>query len=228
MLKRNQFLVSITTTSGSDWQSKIKEIDKLKLKKVALFLTCTDRKERKAMYKLLKKSSVKEVPFVHLRTDMKPKEIGYLVKNFKTKAFNIHSQARHKLFYDYSRYKDMIFVENVWPLFNEKELKQFAGICLDVSHLENDRIMNPEVFQKAGKLIKKYFIGCNHVSGIRKTPYYDKEIDRDVFSFHKFKTLSEFDYLKRYPDEYFSNFIAMELENSIKEQLMAIDYILNL
>lgn len=228
MLKREQFLPAITTTSGSNWKEKIKEADKLNLKKVAIFPTCLEKKQRKEMYKLLKNSGIEEIPFIHLRTDMKPKEIKYLIRHFKTQAFNIHSQARHPLAHDYSKYKNMIYIENVYPLFSEKEIKEFAGICLDMSHLENDKMLNKETFENITQMLKKYPVGCNHVSAIREETFFDIESKKDIFACHYFESLNEFDYLKQYPENYFSNFIAIEVENTLKEQTEAIDYILNL
>jgi hypothetical protein len=37
--------------------------------------------------------------------------------------------------------------------------------------------------------------------------------------------LADFDYLKNYPRKYFPPIIALELENSLKEQLQAKEYI---
>ena len=53
-----------------------------------------------------------------------------------------------------------------------------------------------------------------------------KKITR--YDSHNFENLSEFDYLKKYPKNYFSNLIALELENSIKEQLVAKEYIIDI
>jgi len=39
---------------------------------------------------------------------------------------------------------------------------------------------------------------------------------------------SELDYLRKYPKDYFSSLIALELENTIKEQLKAKEYILDI
>ena len=229
MLKREQFLVSITTTGeqGAGWREQIKEIKKLGLKKVALFPTCLKKAEREKMYRLLEKSGVKEIPFVHIRTDMILDELDYLVSHFKTKVFNVHTKKRHPMLHDYSKYKDIIYVENVWPPFDEKEIKELAGICLDISHLENDKRLNSEIFSKITEMLKKYPVGCNHIGSIQEAMVFDKN-NKKVFAVHYFENLSEFDYLKSYPKKYFSNFIAMELENSLKEQLKAIDYILNL
>ena len=48
------------------------------------------------------------------------------------------------------------------------------------------------------------------------------------YASHYLEDLSELDYLKKYPANYFSDFIAIELENSIKEQLEVKDYIIDL
>ena len=49
MLKKEQFLVGITTTDrqGSGWRAKIKEIKELGLDKAAIFPTCLDKEQRK-------------------------------------------------------------------------------------------------------------------------------------------------------------------------------------
>lgn len=228
MLKKEQFLPAVTTTEGSDWRDKTKEIKELGLHAVAIFPTCLEKAEREEMYRLLKEAGVEEIPFVHIRTDMTLGELDYLVANFQTKVFNIHTKKRHPLLHDYSKYKNIIYVENVWPLFDEEEVKHFAGICLDLAHLENDKRLNPEIFTKIIEMLKKYPVGCNHVGAVRDTVVFDKDDNKEVFAIHHFRGLSEFDYLKNYPEKYFSDFIAMELENSLKEQLKAIDYIVNL
>ena len=218
---------SITTTFNSDWREQIKEVKKLSLKEVCLFLTCSKLKERKEIYGLLKKTKIKKIPLVHLRTDMELWELDYLIKNYHTEAFNIHSKTDYPLNYDYSKYKDIIYIENVYNCFDKKELKNFGGICLDLSHLENDRILNKKRFDCNKKIIKKYRIGCNHISTIKKNIHIDRSGEKR-FSSHNLGNLSEFDYLKQYPSDYFSPIIALELENSIKEQLLAKDYIINL
>lgn len=217
---------AITTTEGSDWRSKVKEIKELGLKKVAIFPTCLAKEQRKEMYGLLEKSGIGEIPFVHLRGDMEFWELNYLIKKYSAQAFNIHSARQHPVFFDYSKYRDILYLENTRS-FNERELRKFAGICLDFAHLENERRLNKEGFEKRIAVLEKYKIGCNHISSLPDRTHHDKEYG-DIYDVHNFKNFSEFDYLKNYPERYFSNFIAMELENSLKEQLKAIDYIIGL
>jgi len=202
----------------------------LKLKEVALFLTCVDLKERQELFVLLKKTGIKEIPFVHLRSDHDVRELDYLIKNYHTKAFNMHTKREYAYFPDYKKYKDMTYIENTCEPFDEKELREFAGICLDFAHLENSRIFEPQKYEHDVALIKKYGCGCNHISPAKDYPFFNnKEIRYPKNqSPHIMKDLSELDYLKRYPLSYFGEYLAIEMENSIKEQLEAKEYIVKL
>ena len=225
MLKKEQFLPTITTTKGSDWKDKIKETKILGINKVALFPTCLDKEQRKELYALLSKSWIRQIPFVHIRTDMDYGEIDYLTKQYNTKVLNMHTRKQHKVFYNYTKYKDILYIENTSYLADEQELEQFAGICLDFSHLEDDRRVNNDLFAKRIEILEKYRIGCNHISAVLEKSHLDYGSKENIFSMHHYNNLSEFDYLRNYPEKYFSNFVAMELENTLKEQLIAIDYI---
>lgn len=233
-IKQEQLLVSITTTRRSDWRAKIKEIDRLSIKKAALFLTCLKVGEKQQLYKLLEATGLKEVPFVHIRSDMPPEELAYLAKKWKTKAFNTHTLREYPLQYDLSKFSRKIFIENVFLGLSEQELKGFAGICLDFTHLENDRLNKLPRYEQTIALLEKYPIGCNHISAIQKNPFRFIEQTkyglRDEFRYdkHSFSRLSDFDYLKSYPAYYFSPYCALELENPLSDQLKAVDYIYQL
>lgn len=235
-LKKEQFLPAITTLSakfkveGNSWQEKIKEIDELGLEKVAIFPTCLNKEQRQEMYSLLEETGLKEIPFVHLRSDMSVEELDYLVKKFKTKVFNIHSEKQYPLAHNLEKYRKQLFIENT-ILWNEQEIKKFAGVCLDFSHLHDDELLCPEKYQINFGLLGKYKIGCNHIAAISKvslTETEDGKANLLHYSKHLFQDLSEFDYLKNYPKEFFSQFCAIEIENSLAEQLKAIDYITNI
>jgi hypothetical protein len=221
-------LLSVTTTTGSDWKKMVADINKLKIKEVALFPTAIADKEREELYQLLENSTIDSIPFVHLRSDMLPSELKYLIKKYKTKVFNIHSEQEFPLFYDYSKHRDVIYIENTPSFLDEEELKEYAGICLDISHLENDRLTCLKRFKQTQKMITKYPIGCNHISALKKEPRLDKNSATFRYDKHHLVDLSELNYLKRYPLSYFSDFIAIELENSIKEQLVVQKYITDL
>lgn len=228
-LKKEQFLPSITTIGenpNSPWQNKIKEIDVLGLEKVAIFPTCLNKDQRQEMYDLLEKTKLKEIPFVHIRSDMTEKELDYLQDKFKTKVFNIHTLRQYPLVSDLSKHKKSLFVENTWP-WDENEIKNFAGVCLDFSHLHDAKLLRPKDYESNLEILKKYLIGCNHISAIAKSiARYDGPDGKIPFySRHIFTELIQFDYLKEFPKEFFSDFCAMEVENSLSEQLKAIDYI---
>ena len=223
--KKRKILVSITTTQGSDWQGKIKEIEKLGLEEAALFPTCFERKERERLYALLLEAGIRNIPFVHIRNDMAPQELDYLIENFGAKAFNIHSNSEYPFIHDYAKHGKMIFIENVYSPLDEKEIKRFGGVCLDVSHLENDRLHEPEKYRHNLKVLEKYPIGCNHLSCFQNVPRRDENGYLRLDS-HFLEKLPEMDYLKNYPKKYFSDIVAIELENSIEEQLKVRDYLI--
>lgn len=225
---KREILVSITTIGGN-WKEKIEEIKNLKIERVALFLTGLECKniDKKELFSLLEKTSIKEIPFVHIINKTLPEDIKYLVKKYKTEAFNIHSEKQYPLKYDLTKYKDKIYIENIFRhVLNEEEIKNYAGTCIDISHLEIAKNRFPKIYGKTIEVINKFKCGCNHISS-----YKEKAIEEVRFiqkSSHFFTKLFQFDYLLDYPNEYFSNLLALELENPISEQLKAKEYIISL
>lgn len=228
MISRKNILPAITTTRGSDWRAKIKEADELGLDEVALFPTCLDKMEREELYGILSESKIKRIPFIHLRSDMSPEEIDFLIDDYQAEVFNIHSSADYPLLFDLSAFSNRIYMENTVYLFDEEELKKFAGLCIDFSHLENDRILQPERYEKFSKMLPRFLVGCNHISAIQKKAHFNEGLKEDRITSHFMASLSELDYLKNYPQEYFSKYIALELENDLASQLKAKDYIFDL
>lgn len=224
--KKRKILLAITTLS-SNWKEKLKEIDKLNIKKAAAFLTGLAKEERRSFYDRIKKTNLKEVPFVHIRSDMEEKELEFFIKNYNTRVFNIHTPREYPLEYDYSKHKDKIYIENTYTVFTKKELNEFSGICLDLSHLENDRRTNKKKYKKTIQFLENFKIGCNHISAVREKPHINEtgEVEKERYDVHSLNELSELNYIKNYPLDYFSEFIAIELENSLKEQLEVKKYI---
>lgn len=220
-----KILPSITTTWNSDWQTKIREINKFRLKEAGLFLTGLKKGERKKLYKLLENSTLKTIPLVHAREDMPAEELDYLIKKFRVKTFNIHSHSEFPFSHRYLKHRKMIFIENVHHPLDEKEIKKFGGICLDIAHLENDRLREPEKFKHNVKIIENYPIGCNHISCIQKVLHRD-EGGYLRYSIHFVRRFSQLDYLKNFPKRYFSSILAIELENTIEKQLQVRDYLI--
>lgn len=223
-----KILPAITTIF--DWREKVQEVRKLGLKEVGLFLTCLSPKKRQELYLLFKNTKLERIPFVHLRSDMIKGEMDFLVKNYYTEAFNIHSKKEYPYPADYKGYRNMIYIENNYPYFGEKELQKFAGICLDFGHLENSRVFRPDFYDYTVKIMEKYKCGCNHIGPAKNFSFLGKGEVRYVKNQHPhfLKNLSELDYLKQYPKKYFGEFAALEMENSIKEQLKARDYIIGM
>lgn len=217
-------LPTITTISGSNWLKKIAEVKKFGLEEVCLFPTCLDKEKREKLYALLSETGLKSIPFVHLRSDMELQELAYLVDRYQTRVFNIHTQKEFALLNDYGSYKKLICLENTYKPFDEEEVQEFGGICLDISHLENDRLLRPEVYQANIRTLKKYPPKCSHISVIKKETIIDEESQVRITT-HYMDDLSELDYLKRYPLEFFGHVSAIELENTIEEQLRAKEYI---
>ena len=226
---KRKILPTITTITPSAWRSKIAEAKKLGLKEVAVFPTCLKLAERKELYKLLKESGIEKIPFVHLRSDMELWELDYLIQEWGTEVFNTHTQREFSIPADWQKHKGLIYIENTYEPFDEEEVKRFAGVCLDFSHLENARQFYPDVYRHNVEIIEKYPCGCNHVGPARNFPFLDKATlkpdYRHPHSSHLLKDVSELDYLKNYPKNYFSPFLAVEIENDLATQLKAGDYV---
>ncbi|MFH1820396.1 MAG: hypothetical protein ABH805_00515 [Candidatus Nealsonbacteria bacterium] len=220
-------LPALTTITKSAWRNKIEEIEKLKLKEIALFPTCLNLKERQELYSFLEKTKVSRIPFVHLRSDMDLGEIEYLVQRYGTQLFNTHTERQHPMLYDYGKYKKIIFIENIYLPFDEQEIKEFGGVCVDLSHLENDRLQHEDIYKKNVEIIEKYPIGCSHFSAVKKETHVNEE-NQIRYDNHYLDDLKEMDYLKRYPLKYFGSFSAVELENKIEEQLKIKEYVIKI
>lgn len=225
VVKPKQILLGITTCNPY-WPDKIREVDQLNISEISLFLTCLRKEERQKLFKLLKKTRLRNIPFVHIRTDTPPDDLDWLVKNYHTQTMNAHPSIANSRSFNYSPYKNVIFLENS-GVINEETVREWAGICLDFSHLENFRRLAPEKFLHLKKLLAKYPIGCNHISAITEDIHID-ENGSQIYATHRFEKLSDFDYLTAYPKRYFSPFIGLELENTLEEQLKAKNYILQI
>lgn len=223
----NKKILPTVTTTSNDYLGKLSEAQKLNLKEICLFLTGLKIKERKKLYQQLEKTPIKKIPFVHLRSDMELWELDFLVENYQTKLFNLHTASQFPHLFDISKYRDKIYIENTinYP-FDENEVKKFAGVCIDFAHLENDFILRDKNYKKNLKVIKKFPCGCGHISAITDKLIYYSEDKIYSYDSHYLKDYSELDYLIGYR-QYLPDVMAIELENSIKEQLRIKDYLQN-
>ena len=219
-------LVSITTTTNANWRKKIKETKKLGLTEVALFVSAIGPEERQEVYTELKKAKIKNIPFVHIRSDMPPAELQFLIDEFGAKCFNIHSEKEFPLKYDLSGYKNMIYQENgSGAVSMDDEVGDWAGLCLDVSHHENCRLTNHPFYFELAQLLDKYPVGIWHLNAITEEQKKDLDDNRLGFDNHFFKKLKEFDYCLRYKKYLPLHYIALELENDMPDQLRAKEYV---
>ena len=221
-----KILLGLTTITN--WRGKIEEIFRYGIEEVSLFPTFLKTKEREELYKILEKSPLQNIPHVHLRGDMGLEELEYLIKRYHAKVFNIHADGGefpYKL--DYSKYAKMIYVENSDMVPALKELKKYGGVCIDFSHWENGILRNDKEYFNFEKKVKKFKIGCCHVSAIKKelAKELDVEIKRRMsYSSHLLKDYHELDYMKKYK-KFLPNFISIELENPLREQLKIKKYL---
>jgi hypothetical protein len=217
------------TTTNSRWKEKIKEADELGLTEIALFPTTLDKDQRREMYSLLGHSKIKSIPFVHIRSDMDLEEIENFIKKYNTQIFNIHSAKSFPIPIELMKYASVIAIENTNNTYlDEEEIKKFGGVCIDFTHLENDRVTDLNRYYKNYEIIVKSPIRCNHISAIKKSFIVEKTESKLRYDSHSFEELTEFDYLKKYSINLFTDFCALELENTLKDQLRAKEYILKI
>ncbi|MFC1595262.1 hypothetical protein ACFL3E_02455 [Patescibacteria group bacterium] len=211
---------SIKGSVNKDWQNQLEEINELGLDKVAVFVEEFDKKERPHLYKYLSKSCIREVPFVHLRDDTDYRDIEFFVNNYGTKYFNIHEDC-FNILDQWKGYWHLLYLEmnTDGVVAKNVEVEKIGGFCIDLAHLKRAIVKGAEeafyVFSRKNKV--KF--SCNHLSG------YDPITNEDA---HLITNLNQFDYLTSLPEFVFGDVIAMEVYNSIKEQLKFKEYIVRL
>jgi sugar phosphate isomerase/epimerase len=227
-------LLGLTTTSKSDWREKIREINKLGIKEIALFPTFLNLPDRKELYNLLEKTGLQKIPHVHLRDDAEEWELDYLSEKYGTKLFNIHAFPQALQILEIKKHRKNIFLENQEEISELyiNSLERSGGICLDVSHWEDMGIrMKRKGYDQFLNLIKKYKIGCSHVSIVNDIP--EKGLNYITgegvvsYSHHWLNDLSELDYVKKHAG-YLPEYVSIELENPFSEQLKVREYLENM
>jgi hypothetical protein len=217
---QNKILLSITGEGSLDWANKLKEINELKIKKVAIFLERFDKKERDNLYRLLEKSCIKEIPFVHIRHDVSVKEIDFFIKKYKTKYFNIH-EDHFKILDKWKGYWDKIYLEMNYDSNVDKDVKvrKIGGFCIDLSHFKASVAMGTQEAYYIYLRKNKIKFACNHLNGYDSTKRKDKHIITGI---------KDFDYLTTLPKYIFGKLIAIEVDNTIKEQIKFREYLIKL
>jgi len=205
----------ITTTKHSDWRKQIRDLDYFREDTVSAFPTALKLPERKEFYKLLLASDIKNIPHVHLRDDMNEEEAVFFIKNFNTKVFTVH--ARNIDYFLSWKISKCLFAEFNYSNteFDLEKINKIGGFCIDCSHFYRARSKKTTEYRYISEGIKKYKVGCNHISGILS----------DGKDSHLVKNIYNFDYLNTIPKEMFSPYICLEVENGIEKQIKFRDYI---
>ncbi|OGZ69700.1 MAG: hypothetical protein A3D44_00465 [Candidatus Staskawiczbacteria bacterium RIFCSPHIGHO2_02_FULL_42_22] len=210
---QNNILVSITGDTENDWQEKLQEIEKLGIKEVALFLEMYNKAEKQKIYDALLTSGITSIPLVHIRHDMARDELEFLKKNFGTQYFTCHEEnfAHHDI-EKWRGFYNHIYLEMNFDNFVSKKVnvEKIGGFCIDLAHFKCGLEKLSRDFEYVFEHRDKKLFMCNHLNGWEAK----KNVDM-----HTIKNLSDFDYLKTLPKFVFGKIIALEMTNSIKEQL---------
>lgn len=210
--------LGITGEKNKDWRSKLGEINRLGIKEAAVFLERFKKQQRYNLCRMLLKSSIKKVPLVHLRSDCTKDEIKFFIDNFKTGHFNIH-EDHFNLLSQWKGYWDKLYLEMDYnsKIAKNVKVRQIGGFCVDLAHFKSAIARGSEeahyIFLKKNKI--KF--ACNHLSG------YSAKMSRDL---HTASSFEDFDYLATLPKWVFGDIIAIEIDNSIQEQIKFREYII--
>lgn len=209
----------------STWRDKIDELVELNIKEVALFVTGFSAEERGECFEELADTLQHHkftIPFCHTVSNMTEDEYRFLQDTFGAERFNLHAMKFFPLKHPLSNdTKSKIFIENSGDkgLLTHADLEGFAGVCLDVSHLFDTKVIHPEVYPEMIRFLDSVTVGANHISAANLWPS-ESSCGGIHCSKHVANDVSQFDYLKQIPARFFSNYCAIEIENSLAEQLV--------
>jgi len=216
-----RILIGLTAKKGKGWKKKLEEIKKYKIKRFALFVEEIPLKKRPELYKELLKLDIEEIPLIHIREDITVEELEFFKKNFKTNCFTIHENHFDNLPF-WEKFSQDLFLEfNRDGIVDTRvDMHKIGGFCVDFSHFKasEEDWSNEFEYILERRDISKYF-KCNHLNG------YSYKENRDL---HRVKNLKEFAYLKTLPLFLFGEDIALEMYNSVEQQLKFKEYLIDL
>ncbi|MBR9706653.1 hypothetical protein GOV14_06480 [Candidatus Pacearchaeota archaeon] len=209
-----RIIVGITASpkNGKGWKRQIRDIYKYGITRAALFLEYISKADRVVLYKLLLHSPIKEIPLVHIRSDISKDEIEFFIKNFKSKYFTIH-ESDFKVLKKWKGVQKKLYLEMNFDDAVSKSVKveRIGGFCVDLAHFKaSSKERTKEYYHTLKYKNKKKYFKCNHLNG------YSRHQNRDL---HTIWRRASFKYLKTLPEFVFGNVIAIEVENSIKQQI---------
>lgn len=213
--------LSLTGETEQDWKAKMSEINSLGIKTIALFLEIYKKPQRKKIYEALEKSCVRKIPLVHIKNDMDKDELAYLCKRYNNPCLTIHEDSFKNISkwegYYQHLYLEMNYNNNIPKNVN---VDKIGGFCVDLSHFKSaEEKWSKEFEYTINRRNKKKLFKCNHLNG------YSYEKNKDM---HIISSLKDFEYLKTLPSFVFGDIIALEVFNSINDQIMYKKYIIDL
>ncbi len=209
---KRKLLLSVCGDDVEACKEKIADVQKEKIEEIALFVYYLSEKNRKEIYELLEDFQIKEIPLAHIGSGTTKDEIDFLFKNYGTKYFTIH-ESDFKSLKEWRGFHENLFLEMNTDNFVDSSVvvEKIGGFCVDLAHYQKQKDKKTAdydyIYQKREK---DFLFKCNHLSG------YSFEKMEDL---HCVENLKDFDYLKNLPDFLFGNIIAIEVTNSIKEQI---------
>jgi len=214
-----RLLVGITGFKENHWKSKLKEIDRFGITKVSLFLERFEKKQRNKIYDALLKSDIKEIPLVHIRNDMSKKELDFLFDKFSSRYFTIH-ESSFRYLKKWKGYYKYLYLEMNTDNFVSQSIKvsRIGGFCVDLAHFKIEATKWSEEFEYIfERRDTSHYFDCNHLNG------YDPDKNMDM---HTVSGIKDFDFLKTIPEFLFGDFIGLEMNNCIEEQLRYRKYLI--
>jgi len=210
--KKTELLFGITGASILEISHKLKELKRRKISKAGLFLTRLNKECRKKTYKLLEYSSIKSIPLVHIRNDMTLDELKYLNDTFKVQFFTIHVNGLNYL-PKWKGFHKKLYLEFCMnsSVPSASSIRAIGGFCIDLAHYKrSERIRSGDYYFVNRLKNDKGLFACNHISG------YSYRENRDL---HNAGSSTDFEYLKEIPEFLLGKVAALEVNNTIREQV---------
>jgi hypothetical protein len=152
-------------------------------------------------------------------------EYALLRRDFGTLWFNLHPLREFPLLCSLSdETRQFITIENscfVDPVTSD-DLDGFAGLCIDLSHLEDARLSDQSVHKRIVDLCCQYPVLANHISAIAH-PSSKVHRGRPQHSTHHLESAREMEYLSYAPQHCVAQVAALELENSLEQQVVILE-----
>ncbi len=196
--------------------TRLRELKRLRLKEVSLFLTTGNTKQREYIRKHVAASSVTSIPHIHIRNDMTEKEVGYYYDTYGTQRFTTHYEYRKNFWHWSPTLRKCIGIENNVDLSSLKGIERFGGMVIDVSHYAEYVRHNTAFKTIVDMAIDRFPVLANHASGVH--PKTDEAIH---WAYNK----TYYTYVKQLPKKCFGPVVSLEVSNTLASQIKYISYI---